>query len=50
MCGRFTLTTADVGSLARRWAAEVEQAAAAAFRPRYNVAPGDPHLVLRAEG
>jgi putative SOS response-associated peptidase YedK len=48
MCGRFTLTMADVAALARRWAAEVEAAVAAGWRPRFNVAPGDPHLLLRA--
>ncbi|HEY6099917.1 MAG TPA: SOS response-associated peptidase [Anaeromyxobacter sp.] len=48
MCGRFTLTERDVASLARAWAAEVDGALAAGWRPRYNVAPGDRHLVLRA--
>ncbi|HUL60225.1 MAG TPA: SOS response-associated peptidase [Anaeromyxobacteraceae bacterium] len=47
MCGRFTLTVDDVAALARAWAAEVDAAVAAAWRPRYNVAPGDPHLLLR---
>jgi putative SOS response-associated peptidase YedK len=50
MCGRFTLTTADVAALARRWAAELDEAVARGWRPRFNVAPGDPHLVLRARG
>lgn len=50
MCGRFTLTTADVAALARRWAAELEETVANGWRPRFNVAPGDPHLVLRARG
>jgi putative SOS response-associated peptidase YedK len=50
MCGRFTLTIADLAALARRWAAEVEEAVATGWRPRFNVAPGDPHLVLRARG
>jgi putative SOS response-associated peptidase YedK len=50
MCGRFTLTIADLAALARRWAAEVEQAVATGWRPRFNVAPGDPHLVLRTRG
>ena len=50
MCGRFTLTTADVAALAREWAAEVDAAVAAAWRPRYNVAPGDAHLLLRDAG
>ncbi|MGC3998740.1 MAG: SOS response-associated peptidase [Anaeromyxobacter sp.] len=49
MCGRFTLTTRDLAELARTWAAEVDAALAAGWRPRFNVAPGDPHPVLRAE-
>lgn len=48
MCGRFTLTTADLAALARAWAAEVDAALAARWRPRFNVAPGDAHPVLRA--
>lgn len=48
MCGRFTLTERDIASMARAWAAEVDAALAAAWRPRFNVAPGQPHLLLRA--
>ncbi len=50
MCGRFTLTVEDIASLARRWAAEVDQALARGWRPRFNVAPGDRHPVLVAAG
>ncbi len=50
MCGRFTLTTDDIASLAREWAAEVDQALAAGWRPRFNVAPGDRHPVLVVSG
>ncbi|GAO03423.1 putative SOS response-associated peptidase yoqW [Anaeromyxobacter sp. PSR-1] len=50
MCGRFTLTVADLAALAREWAAEVDAALAARWRPRFNVAPGDPHPVLRGRG
>jgi putative SOS response-associated peptidase YedK len=50
MCGRFTLTAEDLASLAREWAAEVEEAVAAGWRPRFNVAPGDRHPVLVAQG
>lgn len=50
MCGRFSLTEVDLALLARSWAAEVEAAGAASWRPRYNVAPGDRHLVLTASG
>jgi len=49
MCGRFTLTVADIAALAREWAAEVDRAVVAAWRPRFNVAPGDHHPVLQAE-
>jgi putative SOS response-associated peptidase YedK len=48
VCGRFTLTERDLASLARAWAAEVGAAVAAGWQPRYNVAPGDRHLLLRA--
>jgi putative SOS response-associated peptidase YedK len=51
MCGRFTLTADDIASLAREWAAEVDPALAAGWRPRFNAAPGDRHPVLvEAEG
>lgn len=46
MCGRFTLTVDDIASLAREWAAEVDEALAGAWRPRFNVAPGNRHPVL----
>ncbi len=48
MCGRFTLTVEDIASLAREWAAEVDEALARGWRPRFNVAPGDRHPVLVA--
>lgn len=48
MCGRFTLTAQDLASLARAWAAEVEEALSAGWRPRFNVAPGDRHPLLVA--
>ena len=46
MCGRFTLTTADVEALARELAAELDRARAVPWRPRYNVAPSDLHWVV----
>ncbi len=49
MCGRFTLTVQDLASLAREWAAEVEEALSTSWRPRFNVAPGDGHPVLVAD-
>lgn len=50
MCGRFTLSTADVATLAREWAADLDDAVRARWRPRFNVAPGDAHLLLVAAG
>jgi putative SOS response-associated peptidase YedK len=49
MCGRFSLTVDDIAALARQWAAEVDAAVASAWRPRFNVAPGDQHPVMRAD-
>jgi putative SOS response-associated peptidase YedK len=40
MCGRYTLTITDIAALAAAWGAEVDAALAAAWRPRFNVAPG----------
>jgi putative SOS response-associated peptidase YedK len=50
MCGRFTLTTTDLDGLARQLRAELDPAFRRPWRPRFNVAPGDAHIVLRAEG
>jgi putative SOS response-associated peptidase YedK len=47
MCGRFSLTITDIAALARAWGAEVDAALLAAWRPRYNVAPGQPAPLLR---
>jgi putative SOS response-associated peptidase YedK len=47
MCARFTLAVPDLASLGRMLAAEVDPALTALYRPRYNVAPSDVHLVLR---
>jgi putative SOS response-associated peptidase YedK len=47
MCGRFTLTVADVESLARELGAELDRVRAAPYRPRYNAAPSDLHWVVR---
>lgn len=46
MCGRFSLTISDIAALARAWGAEVDAALLAAWRPRYNVAPGQPAPLL----
>jgi putative SOS response-associated peptidase YedK len=50
VCGRFTLSSPDLAALAAAWAAEVDAATRAAWRPRYNVAPGDRHVLLRRSG
>jgi putative SOS response-associated peptidase YedK len=50
MCGRFTLTTSDLDGLARQLRAELDPAFRRPWRPRFNVAPGDAHVVVRAEG
>jgi putative SOS response-associated peptidase YedK len=49
MCGRFTLTTPDLAGLARELRAELDPAFRRPWRPRFNVAPGDAHVVLRDE-
>lgn len=50
MCGRFTLTERDLVRLAGALGAVVDPAVAAAWRPRFNVAPGQEALVLRDAG
>lgn len=49
MCGRFTLTTADVHALASALRAEVDAEVARLHRPRWNVAPTDDHWVVVLE-
>lgn len=50
MCGRFTLTEKDLLRLAHALGAVVDPALAGAWRPRFNVAPGQDALVLRDAG
>lgn len=47
MCGRFTLTVHQLGSVIDKLGASVEPELAGLYRPRYNVAPGDQHWMLR---
>jgi putative SOS response-associated peptidase YedK len=47
MCGRFSLTLADLAALAREWSADLERLLAEQWRPRFNVAPGQHHPLLR---
>jgi len=47
MCGRFTLTYAERERLAEELGVKVEEINDADYRPRYNIAPTDPHLIVR---
>jgi putative SOS response-associated peptidase YedK len=49
MCGRFTLTTTDLQGLVRDLGAELDPAFRRPWRPRFNVAPGDAHVIVRIE-
>lgn len=48
MCGRFTLTYDDVNAIAEGLG--VARESLTMFRPRYNIAPTDTHLVVRMHG
>jgi putative SOS response-associated peptidase YedK len=50
MCGRFTLTARDIDAAARAFGAEVEREHARLYRPRWNIAPTDPHWIVRLDG
>jgi putative SOS response-associated peptidase YedK len=50
MCGRFTLTVATFDELCALLGVPPDVDAAAVFRPRYNVAPTDTHIILCEEG
>ncbi len=45
MCGRFTLTRQDARQLALELGVDAELLAG--YRPRYNIAPTDPHWIVR---
>jgi len=47
MCGRFSLTLSDLAALARTWSADLDALLAQQWRPRFNVAPGQVHPLLR---
>lgn len=49
MCARFTLTLPDYDALARALGVAIDPELAAFYRPRYNVAPTQVHLVVRAD-
>src|SRR4051812_6888692 len=47
MCGRMTLTRRELEAIADELEATIDDEARAIYRPRYNVAPTDLHLVMR---
>ncbi len=47
MCGRFTLTYQEKERLAFELGVSIEEIEDAQFRPRWNVAPTDPHPIVR---
>jgi putative SOS response-associated peptidase YedK len=47
MCGRFTLTYRERQELAHELGVPVEELPASAYKPRYNIAPTDPHWIVR---
>ncbi len=47
MCGRFTLTYRDSQRLADELGVPVEQLPADVYKPRFNIAPTDPHWIMR---
>jgi putative SOS response-associated peptidase YedK len=49
MCGRMSLSKPDWETLRALFEAEVDPEEAAAHRPRYNVAPSQPHPILRLD-
>lgn len=50
MCGRITLTDNRLPEIAALCDAELDPLEAAAFRPRYNVAPTSRHFIVRGDG
>lgn len=50
VCGRYTLTTDDYGSVADALEATFDEADATSWRPRFNVAPTDPMPVVAWRG
>jgi putative SOS response-associated peptidase YedK len=50
MCGRFTLTPRDFAEIAGLLDAVADPALAASYRPRYNLPPTDPHMIVKKDG
>ena len=49
MCGRATLTVVDYPTLAQELGVEAKAEHAALYRPRWNLAPTDPHWIVRKD-
>src|SRR5687767_5035660 len=47
MCGRFTLTYRERQRLADELGVAVEELTEADYKARYNIAPTDPHWIIR---
>ena len=47
MCGRFTLSYRERERLAAELGVPIEQLPEKDYRPRYNIAPTDPHWIVR---
>lgn len=47
MCGRFTLTYRERERLARELGVDPDEIPADIYKPRWNVAPTDPHFIVR---
>lgn len=49
MCGRFTLTYREKQRLAEECGVNVEEISDADYKPRWNIAPTDPHWIVRMQ-
>jgi putative SOS response-associated peptidase YedK len=49
MCGRFTLTIHQFESVVEALEATIEAALLESYRPRFNIAPGNEHWMVRSE-
>ncbi len=49
VCGRFTLTRPDLDELVEEFGAEVDAEISRLYRPRWNIAPTNTHIVLKLE-
>jgi putative SOS response-associated peptidase YedK len=49
MCGRFTLTVHQLGDVVEQLDALIDDDLLEQYRPRYNVAPGETHWLLRSK-